>query len=291
MDTSFGFKGVLLWDGLGEARGADVVIQADGRIVIVGEREFNGNWDLLVMRLLVNGAFDNTFGTLGIAVWDGGNEDQGTDVLVVDNGQIVVSGFTNNGIDNDGLLLGFDTSGKVDSGFADAGAYIWDGGSSDLFHGLSRQPDGMLLAIGGTFRSTNWNLLLMRFHGGSAANGVSPDVTINGQNGPLSLQQTDSFRLSLSVENNGITDNSDWWLVADTPVGILFWTFLGWTTSPAPVYSGPLYNLNQFDSPAIPLNGLPPGTYTFYWAVDQMMDGAISPQSLSVDSATIQLAP
>jgi len=291
MDNSFGFNGVLLWDGMGEARGAEVALQGDGRIVMVGERELVGTVDVLVMRLNGDGTLDNTFGTLGVATWDGGAEDQGTDVLVESNGRIVISGFTNNGSDNDALLLRFDSSGNLDGGFASGGVFIWDGGYSDLFHALSLQPDGMILGIGGTYGGAQWDAMLMRLYGGSPVTGIFPDITVNGGDGPLFLQQTDSLTVSWSLQNNGITDNSDWWLAVDTPFGIWFWTFFGWTDSLLPFYSGSLYTLDVFSSPAIPLLGLPAGNYTFYFGVDMNMDGNINIPSLYLDSAVVNLAP
>ena len=280
LDSGFGNNGVLLWDGFGEARGADVALQGDGRIVVVGERDFIGTVDVLVLRLNGDGTLDNT--------WDGGAEDQGTDVLVENDGRIVVSGFTNNGSDNDLLLLRFDSSGNLDGEFASGGAFIWDGGYSDLFHSLSSQPDGMILGIGGTYGGAQWDVVLMRLYGGT---GIIPDITVNGGDGPLFLQPTDSLTVSWSLQNSGITDNSDWWLAVDTSFGIWFWTFFGWTDSPLPFYSGPLYTLDMFSSPAIPLLGLPAGTYTFYFGVDMNMDGNISIPSLYLDSAVVNIAP
>ncbi|OPL17134.1 MAG: hypothetical protein AVO38_05910 [delta proteobacterium ML8_D] len=121
--------------------------------------------------------------------------------------------------------------------------------------------------------------------------GIIPDIKVNGENGPLSLEQTDSLTLSLSLQNNGITANSDWWLATVTPVGIGFWTiFSGWTTSLMPAYSGPLFALDRFGSPAIPLLGFPSGLYTFYFGIDMNTDGNINLESLYFDTAVVYLA-
>lgn len=120
--------------------------------------------------------------------------------------------------------------------------------------------------------------------------GIIPDITVNGDDGPLTLQQMDSVTLSLSLQNNGITTNADWWLAAVTPHGVLFWTPSGWTLSWLPAYSGPLFTLDIFASPAIPLLGFPTGTYTFYFGVDMNMDGNVNIQSLYFDTAVVHLA-
>ena len=119
--------------------------------------------------------------------------------------------------------------------------------------------------------------------------GIIPDIGVNGNDGPLTLEQTDSLRLSLSLQSNGVGGNSEWWLAAVTPLGVWFWTFSGWTPLLLPAYSGPLFTLNAFASPAIPLVGFPTGTYSFYFGVDMNMDGNVSIQSLYFDTAVIHL--
>ncbi len=120
--------------------------------------------------------------------------------------------------------------------------------------------------------------------------GIIPDIKVNREDGPVTLQQTDSLTLSLSLQNNGLTDFSDWWLASATPSGIYFWSPLtGWTSSWLPAYSGRLFPLNTFIGYPIMLRGFPLGTYTFYFGVDMDMDGAINVQSLFVDSAILNL--
>ena len=284
LDNSFGNGGALLWDGMGEARGAGVALQADGRIVVVGEREMSGNVDLLVLRLTGDGFLDTNFGILGAAIWDGGGEDQGTDARVEDNGRIVVSGFTNNGSDNDALLLGFDDTGDLDSGFATGGAFIWNGGNSDLFHGLSLQPEGKILGVGGTFANANWNLVLMRFHGGSALTGIIPNITVSSGNPFILTGQLNTGSMS--------GQNADWWVgvnIASSPPDDWYHYDLtsGWMPGKTPTYQGPLFDLSPYDISG--MSGLPVGTYTFYLAVDMDMNGLLDMDQIYYDSVQVNI--
>ncbi|MBW1932935.1 MAG: YncE family protein [Deltaproteobacteria bacterium] len=104
-----------------------------------------------------------------------------------------------------------------------------------------------------------------------------PVIKINGLDGPLTLTTSDSVRLTLHMENNGRTDVADWFLAASTPFGIGFWTpSTNWQTAWLPMYQGMLVDVEEFGSPVIPLTGFPIGTYTFIFAVDVNMDGAVS---------------
>ena len=50
-----------------------------------------------------------------------------------------------------------------------------------------------------------------------------PDIKVNGSDGPITLDQNDTLTITVSLNNNGITDNADWWLAADTPFGLYFY--------------------------------------------------------------------
>ncbi len=178
LDNSFGTNGVLLWGGADEDRAEGVALQPDGRILVTGVVEEGiGNWDLLAMRLNVDGTLDGSFDGDGIVTWGGGNQDMGIDVMVQD-GRIVVAGGSHNGSDNDAVLVGFTSDGMLDSSFAQSGVFTWDRGSSGLFHASFLQSDGKILAVGGTFGHHHWDLLLARFDGMSVVESVAPVPTL-----------------------------------------------------------------------------------------------------------------
>ena len=67
-----------------------------------------------------------------------------------------------------------------------------------------------------------------------------PDIKVNNSDGPITLYQNDA--LTVSLNNNGITEDADWWLAADTPFDEVYFYTLdkGWTDAWVPGYQGPL---------------------------------------------------
>ena len=49
-----------------------------------------------------------------------------------------------------------------------------------------------------------------------------PDIQVNGSDEPITLSQSDTLTVTVTLDNNDRTDNADWWLAADTPFGLYF---------------------------------------------------------------------
>jgi len=116
-----------------------------------------------------------------------------------------------------------------------------------------------------------------------------PDIKINGSDGPITLNQSDTLTLTVALDNNGQTDNADWWLAADTPFGLFFFTFDGWTDALMPGYQGPLSYLDSFEVLNMPVSGLPAGIYTLYFGVDTVMDGDVTWDSVYYDTVVVNI--
>jgi len=117
----------------------------------------------------------------------------------------------------------------------------------------------------------------------------TPEILANGSDSPITLRQADTLTLTISLKNNGVIDNADWWLVKETPFGLYFFTFEGWTTDWLPGYQGPLFNLDSFEVLNMPASEFPVGTYTFYFCIDTNMDNNITWDSLYCDSIVINV--
>jgi len=116
-----------------------------------------------------------------------------------------------------------------------------------------------------------------------------PDIQVNGSDGPFTVTQSDTTSITVSLDNNGQTDNADWWLAADTPFGLFFFTFDGWTDAWVPGYQGPLFYLDSFEVFNMPVLGLPAGTYTLYFGVDTVMDGNVTWDSVYYDTVVVNV--
>jgi len=162
-DTSFGTSGVVTVD-LGKSGPADgahlvgsaVLVQPDGRIVVVGTaytvdatQNLVGS-DVFAARFTRTGAPDPSFGNSGIALVDLGGQDAGHAALLTGAGQIVIAG-TRSG---DLALVRLTATGVLDSTFGTKGVTIRDAGQQDTLTGLAALPDGSLAAVGMTGNAT-----------------------------------------------------------------------------------------------------------------------------------------
>ena len=116
-----------------------------------------------------------------------------------------------------------------------------------------------------------------------------PDIKVNGSDGPITLYQNDTLTITVSLNNNGITDNADWWLAAQAPFGLYFYTFSGWVPYTKPAYQHPLFYLPTYEVFSTSISWLQEGTYTFYFGVDMVMDGIITWDSLYYDTVEVNI--
>ena len=137
--------------------------------------------------------------------------------------------------------------------------------------------------------STQDILVVTQQEGIELAGSILPDIKVNGCDGSITLNQSDTAVITVALDNNGRTDNADWWLAADTPFGLYFFTFEGWTKDWVPGYQGPLFNLDSFEVLNVPASEFPVGTYTFYFCIDTNMDNNITRDSLYCDSIVVNI--
>jgi uncharacterized delta-60 repeat protein len=99
LDEAFGMRGVVRTAFSGQNDfGNGLALQADGRIVLVGEIADLGARDFGIARYLVDGSLDASFGTAGLLQVDFfGDIDIARDVVLQADGKIVVGGSAKNG--------------------------------------------------------------------------------------------------------------------------------------------------------------------------------------------------
>ena len=96
LDTSFGGTGIVKTD-LGSNRSLDdLVLQADGKIIVEGEISNVDSRDFLLARYNSDGSLDTSFGANGKVVTDfGGGQDSAGGIAAQPDGKIVVIGGSN----------------------------------------------------------------------------------------------------------------------------------------------------------------------------------------------------
>ncbi len=184
LDNTFGTNGVVTYEG---GQGNDgfrgVAIQADGKIVVSGYTRTVTGFDVMTARYNSDGALDNTFGTDGVATYDGGHgDDVARGVAIQSDGKIVVSGDDYNGTDLDVLVLKYNSNGTLDNAFGTNGVVSYDSGKgNDNGRRLAIQEGKKIVVTGNTPNGTDGDILILRYN----VDG-SPDSSF-GSNGVVTL--------------------------------------------------------------------------------------------------------
>ena len=121
-----------------------IAIQSDGKIVVNGGTYDTNNADLAVARYNTNGSLDTSFGSLGKIIVDFGGREESTSLVLQSDGKIVVGGI----IDEDFLLLRFNSNGTIDATFDTDGKVITNFGGDDGAVSIKLQTNGKIVAAG-----------------------------------------------------------------------------------------------------------------------------------------------
>jgi uncharacterized delta-60 repeat protein len=150
LDPNFGSNGIYTYDGgNGYDSVLDILVQPDGRIVMCGSISNETDNDLMVMRLNTNSSPDTTFGPNGVAIYDGRNgHDSGLRLTVQNDGKVLVTGSSYNGLDYDIIVVRFNTNGTLDTTFGTGGVVLYDGGDYDRGFGIDTNSSGNILVTG-----------------------------------------------------------------------------------------------------------------------------------------------
>jgi uncharacterized delta-60 repeat protein len=192
LDTSFGSGGKVTTNlGLFQESVADVVIQPDGKILVVGSCD--GPARILLARYNANGSLDATFGSGGkvVSALGGADDSWASAVALQADGRIVVASTTRGDPNGDGpgqfTVARYNPNGNLDLTFGAnhtgyvllplAGANGYSGAD-----GVIVQPDGKIVAVGevGVYGTHNaWALARFNADGtlddGSALDGTPLD--------------------------------------------------------------------------------------------------------------------
>lgn len=174
IDTSFGTNGYsTVAIGLGKNYCHALLLQSDGKIVLLGGAlTLNAN-DFALARFNSNGALDTSFGSGGIVTTEftssgaPSSEETASGALQAD-GKIVVAGYSNHLF----AVARYLTTGALDTSFGSGGtttAIIGTGGD-DFIKSLALQADGKIVVVGYSKNAATHNMALARFNNDSVAN-------------------------------------------------------------------------------------------------------------------------
>lgn len=125
LDTGFGTSGYTRTDFGGSADVAmGVALQADGKIVVVGHTNLGGDQNFAVARYTTGGVLDTTFDSDGMVVTEISTTlDDGAYDVAIDSAQniIVGGGVYVSTIDDDAIIVRYNTAGALDASFGTGG--------------------------------------------------------------------------------------------------------------------------------------------------------------------------
>jgi uncharacterized delta-60 repeat protein len=236
LDTAFGTGGVAMNDfNSGTDHGQEVLLQPDGRIIVVGYAFFGGgNTDLAVVRFLANGDVDTSFGISGkVSTNISGYNDYAFDAALQSDGKIVAAGAAETGPGGDICVVRYNTDGTLDQSFDSDGIMTADiAGDYDLAYAVAIQPDGKIVTAGYSKTGPSYDFSVARFNtngsfdntfgsGGRVTTPVGPHEDIGAD---MALQSDGKIVLAGHVWNSSLSD-SDYGLVRYNTDGSLDNTF------------------------------------------------------------------
>jgi uncharacterized delta-60 repeat protein len=219
--TANGIVNISLGDGNDVAR--DVVLQADGKIVVVGDSVVaDGSTNIIVARLNADGSVDESFGQSEdgtpngfVATSLGDGNDTAYAVALDADGKIVVAGSR---VAEDGssnmLVARYDAAGVPDATFGASGddgtpegfVNVSLGDGNDAARDLALQADGKIVVAGDSVSADgSSNFIVARLNADGTpdeAFGVSEDGTPNGFVS-TSLGEGNDFATGVAVQADG----------------------------------------------------------------------------------------
>jgi len=178
-----------------------IAIQPDEKVIVAGD-----SYGIPCMIRFDNeGALDPSFGNEGrvFTSWDGGSNPVVNDITVLSDGRIILGSSYNNGNNRDFILACFNPDGSIDESFGNNGTTVTPiGNFEDICFALAMQPDGKLLAAGGSNKSMgafDYNFALVRYN---------PDGTLDNSFGNSGVVITEiglynSIAYSIAVQQDG----------------------------------------------------------------------------------------
>lgn len=134
----------------------DIALQPDGKILVSGWfNQYNGTTLSRICRLDASGSFDATFITAEFTNTHNVGYDAVQSIALQPDGKVICGGmFRELGVDAANKTVRLDSTGSIDTSFANAGVY------GDYFVNVVRLQDDGKVLVGGEFTYTNNNYIV-----------------------------------------------------------------------------------------------------------------------------------
>lgn len=169
LDGTFGTTGIATYSALLGSSGRALVVQSDGKIIVVGDEystvSDSSDQRVLVTRFSALGALDTSFGSNGRFISSSNEKGLAQDVVIDSSGRIIFTGSIVGTVAPDAAIIGRLTSnGLLDSTFATQGYLIDEFNGDPQLNAIALRPNGNLVAVGtygGPFPSTQQSPIIV----------------------------------------------------------------------------------------------------------------------------------
>jgi len=151
LDTTFDTDGI---QNSQAGYGYDLVFDSSGNIFVVGKKT-NATVDMAIWKFTPTGALDTSFGggagfiTHDNAAGGAAGVDEGRSISIDSQGNLVVTGRSHNGTNQDAVIWRYTSSGVLDTTFgAGAGYVIFDGTGVDIMEDHVIDSSGKIIGAG-----------------------------------------------------------------------------------------------------------------------------------------------
>ncbi len=165
LNPSFGTEGSFVFDpSISHDKMEKILIQDDGKIITVGRARVDGsNYSIYVSRHNSDGTLDTTYGENGIAYFKANPTiymNSAFDAAFDENGQLFVTGYTFDRINNTAFVLCLDENGIENTDFGENGFAISAYGNGIVYEAIAIDANGRPVVVG----YLNDNILVRRYN-------------------------------------------------------------------------------------------------------------------------------
>jgi uncharacterized delta-60 repeat protein len=169
LDSSFGINGIIKTQvGKSSSSALAMLIQADGKVILVGHASDKNGLDFALARFEENGSLDKSFGEDGKVMTDFAKDnDYATSAILQTDEKIVVAGYTLYDTFCDFALVRYFVDGKLDTSFGDKGKVRTKFGNNyNQAYAISLHNDGKIVLAGktGTGYTDEDDFIVCRYH-------------------------------------------------------------------------------------------------------------------------------
>jgi uncharacterized delta-60 repeat protein len=171
LDTSFGTGGIVVCDntagGSGDEIGYDIALDSSGNVLVAGASSNGSDNDMVVWKFNSSGATVSAFGTGGAVICHGSAGGAGLDIaysITLDSSDnVLVTGRSSNGSDDDMVVWKFTSGGATVSAFGRGGVAVAGGSSHDRGNAIILDSSGNILVAGIENNGSDDDLAVWKF--------------------------------------------------------------------------------------------------------------------------------